>query len=157
MASISFKDVGVRGFKSNDVLVKNRSLLPIGIKTPINYDASGNGLLEMHTDIKEQIADNFRNLILTNWGDRLGNYHFGANLKPLMVDFSHKDDFDSEAMIRINTAISKWMPFIIPVAYESYFDHINNVSTAINKLVIVYSVPGINLIEQKIEVSLFGI
>lgn len=157
MASISFKDVGIKGFKSDDVLRKNRTIVPIGIKTPIDFDYSGNGLLQMHTEIKDQIADNLRNLILTNWGDRLGNYFFGANLKPLMTDFSHKDDFDNEAMVRINTAITKWMPFVTPVAYESFFDNQNNTSTAINKLILVYSVPNLQLIEQRIEISLFGI
>jgi len=157
MTAISFKDVGVKGFKSQDVLNRNRTFLPIGIKTPVELDYSGVGLFKMHTDIKEQIADNLRNLILTNWGERLGNYFFGSNLKPLVVDFSHKEDFDNEAMLRINTAITKWMPFVLPVAFESYFDRINNDSTGIDKITLVYSVPTANITNAKLEVTLFVI
>lgn len=157
MTAISFKNVGVKGFKSEDVLARNRTVIPIGIKTPVELDYTGNGLFLMHTNVGEQIADNLRNLVQTNWGERLGNYFFGANLKPLLADFSHKDDFDSEAMVRINTAITKWMPYITPVAFESYFDKLNNDSTAINKIVLIYSVLNANIINAKLEVSLFAI
>lgn len=157
MAQISFKDVGIKGFRQQDVLNKNRTLMPIGIKTPVEEDPSQNGLFLMHTDIKQQIADNLRNLILTNWGERLGNYFYGANLRPILVDFSSKDDFDQEAMIRINTAISKWMPFVTPVAYESFIDNINNISTGIVKIILIYSVSSINLLNAKIEIKLFVI
>lgn len=156
MATISFKDVGIKGFKQDDVLNRNKTVIPIGIKTPVEPDPNANGLFLMHTDVKDQIADNLKNLILTNWGERLGNYFFGANLRPLLADFSSKDNFDSEAMVRINTAISKWMPFITPVAYESFTDNINNTSTAIVKLVLIYSITSIAVTNAKIEISLFA-
>lgn len=156
MSQISFKDVGVRGFRQEEVLARNRTIIPIGIKTPAELDYSGNGLFQMHTDIKKQVSDNLRNLLLTNWGERLGNYSFGANLKPLMADFSHKEDFDNEAMIRINTAIVKWMPFITPMAFESFFDNKNNTSTALNKLVLIYSVPNLGIVNDSLEISLYG-
>ena len=88
--AISFKDVGVKGFRQEEVLSRNRTVVPIGIKTPVEPDPADQGLFLMHTDIKAQIADNLRNLILTNWGERLGNYFFGANLRPILVDFSSK-------------------------------------------------------------------
>jgi len=157
MAHISFKDVGIKGFKQQDVLNRNKTLLPIGIRTPVLEDPSQNGLFLMHTDVKEQIADNLRNLILTNWGERLGNYFFGANLRPILVDFSSKDDFDQEAMIRINTAISKWMPFVTPVGYESFIDHESKQSTGIVRLVLIYSVTSVGLINAKMEITLFVI
>jgi len=157
MAQISFKDVGVTGFKQQDVLNKNKTITPIGIKTPVEPDPSQNGLFLMNTDIKAQVADNLRNLILTNWGERLGNYFLGANLRPLLVDFSSKPDFDQEAMIRINTAISKWMPFVTPVAYESYVDQVENRYTGIVKLVLIYSVASLAINNAKLEVTLFVI
>lgn len=154
---ISFKDVGVRGFRQEEVLNRNRTLIPIGIKTPVESDPSENGLFLMHTDVKEQIADNLRNLILTNWGERLGNYSFGANLRPILVDFSSKPDFDQEAMVRINTAISKWMPFITPIGYDSAVDNINNLYTGIVKLTLIYSVASVGITNARLEVSLFVI
>lgn len=157
MATISFKDVGLQGFKQQDVLNRNKTLLPIGIKTPVEPDPNGNGMFLMHTDIKEQIADNLRNLILTNWGERLGNYFFGANLRPLLVDFSSKEDFDQEVMLRINTAIARWMPFVTPVAYESFIDYVNNQYTGIVRVMLIYSVSSLGLTNAKMEVTLFVI
>lgn len=157
MTAISFKDVGVKGFRQEEVLKRNKTVIPIGIKTPVESDPSANGLFLMHTNVKDQIADNLKNLILTNWGERLGNYFFGANLRPLLVDFSSKDDFDQEAMVRINTAISKWMPFITPLAYESFIDNINNGSTAITKLILIYSVTSLGIASARMEVTMFVI
>lgn len=157
MAQISFKDVGLTGFKQQDVLNKNKTIVPIGIKTPVQSDPAQNGMFLMHTDIKEQVADNLRNLILTNWGERLGNYFLGANLRPLLVDFSSKPDFDQEAMVRINTAISKWMPFVTPIAYESVVDNINNRYTGIIRLTLIYSVTSLGINNGQLEVTLFVI
>lgn len=157
MTQISFKNVGVKGFRQEDVLARNKTALPIGIKTPVEFDDSGHGLFAMHTDIKEQIADNLRNLVLTNWGERLGNYFFGANLRPILADFSHKENFDEEAMIRINTAISKYMPFITPVAYESSVSRPDNSPLAKVKLILVYSVTSLGITNAQLEVSLFVI
>lgn len=155
MAQISFKNVGVTGFRQEDVLTRNKTALPIGIKTPLEFDADGHGLLAMHTDIKEQIADNFKNMVLTNWGERLGNYFFGANLRPLLADYSHKDNFDNEAMIRINTAVTRWMPFITPVAFESATSRPDNSPVARVRLSIIYSVTSIGITNAKLEVDLF--
>jgi phage baseplate assembly protein W len=157
MSAISFKDVGIKGFKQQDVLNRNKTIQPIGIKTPVEPDPSENGIFLMNTDIKAQVADNLRNLILTNWGERLGNYFLGANLRPLLVDFSSKDDFDQEAMVRINTAISRWMPFVTPVAFESVVDNVNNVYTGIVKLTLIYSVTSLGINNAKLEVTLFVI
>ena len=38
----------------------------------------------MNTDPVRQLADNFRNLIMTNHGERLGRYNYGANLNSLI-------------------------------------------------------------------------
>lgn len=157
MAAISFKNVGVRGFRQEEVLVRNRTALPIGIKTPVELDENGHGLFLMHTDIKAQVADNLRNLVLTNWGERLGNYNFGANLRPILSDFSQKDDFDSEAMIRINTAISRWMPFVTPMAFESQVDRTQAGSTGVVKILIIYSVSSLGITNATLEVTLFVI
>lgn len=157
MATISFKDVGIKGFRQSEVLSRNKTVIPIGIKTPVEEDPSEGGLFLMHTDVRAQIADNLRNLILTNWGERLGNYFFGSNLRPLLVDFSSKEDFDQECMVRINTAISRWMPFVTPVAYESFVDNVNNLYTGIVKLVLIYSVSSLGVTNGKLEVTLFVI
>ena len=137
-----------------NVLQRNRSELPIGIKTPLEL-VGGKSLFRMHTEIGEQIQDNLRNLLLTNWGERVALTNFGANLRPLLTEFTNKDDFDTEAMLRINTAISKWMPFVVPVAFESKPDLEDNNFTGKIRVFVVYSVTQLNIKEQVLEVDLF--
>lgn len=153
MALRSFKDVGVKGFNPNNIRITNP--IPIGIKTPLEIDEEGRNLFVMHYDLPNQMDDNLRNLILTNHGERLGLYSFGANLKPLLSEYSNKNDFDNEAMIRINTAIKKYLPFVVPVGFDSTPDLTNNQSTAILKIIMTYSIPIAGITERKIEVELF--
>ena len=117
----SFKDVGIKGFEPNQRSV-DIPQIPFGIKTPLEIDTTGKSLFKMHFNFAEQMDDNLRNLIQTNFGDRLGFYNFGANLRPLLTEYTNKEDFDAEAMLRINTAISKWMPFVTPLGFDSKND-----------------------------------
>ena len=153
MALRSFKDVGIKGFEPNQRTAQVVQI-PYGIKTPLSIDTSGKSLFEMHFDFAEQMDDNLKNLILTNHGERLGMYNFGANLRPLLTEYSNKEDFDSEAMIRINTAITKWMPFVTPIGYDSKNDLENNNYLAIVKIIMTYSVPNTPIKERLIEVNL---
>lgn len=153
--AISFKDVGIKQEeKVNDVLANNRSKIAIGIKTPLEIDPQGKEIFAMHYDLKTQVADNLRNLMLTNHGERLGQYRLGANLRPLLFEYTNKDDFDSEAMIRINTAISSHMPFVVPIEYDSRTERENNSLVGKIYITIAYSVPALNIQKDKIEIEL---
>jgi len=156
MALISFKDVGIKGFNSNN-LGRTVNQIPFGIKTPLEIDAEGKSLFAMHYDLGAQMDDNLRNIVQTNHGERLGLYTFGANLKPLLTEYSTKDDFDSEAMLRINTAVSIYLPFVTLVGFESKPDLENNEFTGKIKITIMYSVPAANLNQRMCEVDLFVI
>lgn len=151
MAILSFKNIGTRTFQTESDLL-SKSLKPIGVKTPIEWGRQGEGLFKMHFNLADQLHDNLRNLILTNHGERLCLYDFGANLRPMLSERNNKDDFDQEAMIRINTAVSKYMPFISLEGFDSSIDYEDN--QFINKVVmiIVYSVPDLNVIEKKLKV-----
>jgi len=153
----SFKDVGIRTDTARqDVLTKNQSQLPIGIKTPLEL-VGGSTMFLCHTNISDQIEDNLRNLLLTNWGERLALYNFGANLRPLLTEFTNKEDFETEAMLRINTAISKWMPFVTPIGFDSNPDFEDNKFTGNIKLTLSYSVPNLKISEKIMELSLYVI
>jgi len=156
MALISFKDVGTKAF-SNSNARANVAPVPIGIKTPLEIDVEGKSLFQMHFDLASQMDDNLRNLILTNYGERLGLYTFGTNLKPLLTEFSNKEYFDTEAMIRINTAVSIYLPFVNLLGFESKIDYENNEFTGKVKITVAYSVPTANLGERFCEVELFVI
>ena len=113
----------------------------------------------MHFIHSDQIKDNFRNLILTNWGERLGQYSFGCNLRPLTFELSAKDDFESEAMLRIQDQVSKFMPYVELESFESDFQAefggVRPDGMTIVKLKVIYNVPKLRIIKDAIEVSIY--
>lgn len=154
MARLSFKDVGIQGFGNTTNIQSTVPLKPIGIKTPLELDETQSiNIFKMHYTSLDQLSDNLRNLILTNHGERLGMYDLGANLRPLLTDFSNKDNFDKEAMRRIKATAAKYMPFVTLLGYESKVDRTDNTYTGILNMLIAYKVP--NYPEQLIEVTLF--
>lgn len=153
----SFKNVGIREFQPQNILATPQSITPIGIKTPATLGDNGEGLLGMHMNIQDVVHDNFRNLLLTNHGERLVHYDLGANLRPLVADFSSKEDFDGEAMIRINSAVAKWLPFMTLVGFDSRPEFIDNRFTGKIVILVVYSVPQLGINEKALELLLFVI
>jgi len=153
MATINFKSVGQtqQEIVDSTVTVAN---LPIGIKTPLRI-AGSDGLLEMHYNLEDQIADNLRNLLLTNWGERLGQYYFGANLKPLTTEFVSQENFDNEAVVRIKAAVERWLPFVDLIEFSSSVNRLENKNTAIINITISYSVPVIDVPEKKLQITLY--
>lgn len=159
MSLISFKNVGVKQFATQNILTTPASISPIGIKTPVEFGQNSEGLFAMLTDIRDVVHDNLRNLLLTNHGGRVINFDLGADLQPLVAEFTSKEDFDAEAMIRINTAVSKFMPYVTLVGFDSKPEFIpgQNIFTGRILLFLVYSVPSLNVVERGLELLLFVI
>ena len=86
--------------------------IPVGLMTPLRNSTTGNGIFEVHYSVADQVTDNLRNLIQTNHGERLGRPDYGANLRPLSLELMGQEGFESEAMGRIQTSVSKYLPFI---------------------------------------------
>ena len=61
--------------------LEEKKKIPYGIKTPLRHGSDRAGIFEMNFNIGDQIADNLRNLVQTNHGERLGHFDFGANLE----------------------------------------------------------------------------
>lgn len=155
MATYSFKSSG----KTSDQQVAERvqkSPAPFGIKTPMELGSS-DGILAMNYSLADQFSDNLRNLLLTNWGERLGLYDFGANLKPLTTEFVSQDDFDNEAISRIQSAVQRWMPFIDLEDFTSSVDRNENVNTAIIRVSITYNIPALSVFKKGLQISLYVI
>jgi phage baseplate assembly protein W len=147
-----FKSVGL---KSNAPKQPNPfDSLPIGIRTPMRLGQGSDGIFQMHFAIADQIRDNFRNLLLTNHGERVAIYNFGANLKPLSLELG-SEIFDEELLLRINTAVSRFMPFIKLDRLEREIDNLDNEAVAKIRVKVFYSVPSLRIINQAIEVSFF--
>ena len=123
----------------------------IGIKTPLELGSGRDGLFRMHKDLKDQNKDNFKNLLMTNHGERLGNYSFGANLEELAFELA-TDEIEREAISRINSAVGKFMPYITLNGFEAFTDHADNEHHAKIGIRVSYTVPGLNLSNQVVEV-----
>ena len=154
--SYSFKSVGNLKEDEDKVTRKRRSAFkaPIGIKTPIEFTFNVGGLFKMHTSLAKQIADNFRNMIMTNHGERLGHYEFGANLAELSFELGN-EDIDSTAMRRIARTTSKYMPFIQLDDFEPFIKRDDNEHVAKIGVRVTYSVPSISLPKNAVEVILY--
>lgn len=154
MGAFSFKSSGTTAADATANALA-RTKLPLGIKTPLAL--GDDDLLRMNYDLASQLTDNLRNLVLTNWGERLGFYDFGANLRPLMTDIVSLDDFDAEAIARIRSAVSRWMPYIDLQDFLSETDRNQNQHTAVVRLTITFNIPSLNVIGRKLEVMLYAI
>jgi phage baseplate assembly protein W len=153
MALLSFKDVGIQNDEST--VATQTVAIPIGFKTPLELDSEHNSIFKMHYNLGDQIADNLRNLILTNKGERLGFYDFGSNIRPLLTEYSNKEGFDQEVMRRIKSNVTIYMPFVELIGYESKANRTQNIDTGIIKLLIAYRVPTAGIQETLIEVDMY--
>lgn len=119
---------------------------PIGIMTPMRFSNTFGDLFEMHTDQFLVIRDNLRNLVLTNYGERLGHYDFGANLITVVNELG-SDDGDSKAMALIALAVNRYMPFISLQGFESSSEPFEG--NPITVIRITYTVPALDPEQRK--------
>lgn len=153
MGAFSFKSSG-KTQEQQLIEAINKTVVPIGIKTPLRLGGQ-DGIFAMHTSLADQVHDNLRNLLLTNWGERLGLYDFGSNLRPLVADFASQDDFDAKAVERINQSVSRWMPYVSLDNFLSEVDRTENKNTGVIRLTITYTVPALKTGPRAIQVTLY--
>ena len=152
---ISFQNVGYKVYETRKLINPEVSQTPVGILTPLVIDENGDTFFETTTSVEEVIKDNLRNLIQTNHGERLGRYYFGANLKPLAIEYTSDQNFDGEAMARINTAVRDYMPYINLEGYNSKATRAVNQSVTQVEIIIQFSVPKINLYNGVIKAIIY--
>ena len=151
-----FRSVGIKDeFYRENQSRWDESTIPIGIKTPLEIGDGADGVLRMHRNLADQIHDNFRNLILTNHGDRLGLYDFGANLSELTHEIGSEDG-DREAIRRIAKAVRKYAPFISLKTFEMFTDHRDNEHTGKLGIRVIYDIPKLAVTDKAIEVILYS-
>lgn len=155
MGSFNFKSSG-KTQEQRLVETLTTTVIPIGIKTPLALGGD-EGIFAMNMTLPDQINDNLRNLLLTNWGERVGFYDFGANLRPLASEFTTQDDFDAEAVQRIKGAVTRWMPFVSLDDFLSEVDRIENKNTGVIRITVTYTVPALNTPKRALQVTLYVI
>ena len=153
MASFKFKSSGYKA--SQPVTVSEASPVPFGIKTPLQMGE--NSIFAMHYDLADQVHDNLRNLLLTNWGERVGFYYFGANLRQLVSEMSNIDNFDEAAIENIRNAVSTWMPYVNLKDFSSVVDNTANYNVGVIRINITYNVPQLKVENKSLQISLYVI
>ena len=151
----TFRSVGESLEEYNTRAQVDATALPIGLKTPLQFSRDNSGLFQMHHTLLHQIKDNLRNLVLTNHGERLGFYDFGADLKNLTFELG-AEDADAEAIRRIGVAVAKYMPFIDLKTFEpSSVSNPDTPGMARVNIKITYDVPRIGASNQGLDVVLY--
>lgn len=167
--SFNFKSSGKLS-SARDVAEPTIVKSPIGIKTPLEFSGgrSDENFYKMHFDPAAQIKDNFKNLLLTNFGERLGRGDLGANLKSLLYDSTSQESIESEASRRINLTATKSLPMIqirdirinflgmdtgIKDVRESPdFTPQNSVGLSGMRVFVKYDIPRLSVTDQALEV-----
>ena len=128
---------------------------PIGIKTPIQFGTAQSGFLQMNFEPADQVHDNLKNLLLTNHGERIGLFKYGANLRSLVSERVSQDDFDALAMESIKSAIAAFMPFIEPMTFSSTIDSVDP-TTGLTQVTISlsYNIVSLGIRDKAIAVTI---
>lgn len=141
--------VDLRRQKSKVISTKE-DLLPVGIRTPLALGSGDEGVFALTYTSGEQLRDNLRNLITTNYGERLMQYDYGANLRAISLQQS-VDDTASAAQKNISEAIRRYMPFVILKNLTAQKDKENN---NIITLTVNYDIPAANLFNENLNIVL---
>jgi phage baseplate assembly protein W len=90
MGSFNFKSSGkkIDNRKYTNITKSMTQLVPIGLKTPLQLLQDSEDLYQTHLSPEKQLKDNIKNFLLTNHGERLGRYDYGANLSIFLYDAS---------------------------------------------------------------------
>ena len=152
MSERSFKNIGTTTTQLR-TLTSSTPVFPVGIKTPMSLGGNGNPY-QMHITVADQVQDNLRNMILTNYGERLGLYDYGGNLRSILAEYTTDADVEAIAMQSIMRTVEKYMPF---VSLDT-FDMQNLPSTrngiAKYQILVNYSVPKIGASNQRVKIIL---
>ena len=133
----------------------NKNQIPVGIKVPIQLGEDSDGLFKMFYSVEEAASNNFRNLLMTNHGERVGLYDFGANLHELAFELGTESG-DEEALRRIRRTTKKYMPFVELLTFEPLIQREGNEHVAKVGVRVGYRIGAISSKERLIEVVVYS-
>lgn len=81
----------------------------IGVTIPIRRGQTG--MFDQSTTLIEQTRSNFKNLILTKKGERIGQPKLGCDLWRVLFD-PNTEDLLTEARLAVAEAVDRWLPYL---------------------------------------------
>jgi phage baseplate assembly protein W len=140
--SFKFKSSGIKKTDLNTNNVSSKITL-YGLKFPFEFDDKYT-FLKCNTNSLDQISDDLILLIMTNYGERLNVYNYGANLKELLTESLTVSQFNEKAAEKILTAVNLWMPFINLIDLKTEINENSKYATQVFNIKIEFSVPQIS-------------
>lgn len=100
------------------------------------------------------MKNNLRDLIMTDWGERLALYDYGGNLTSLCTEYERygKEEFDSIAMSRISAAVTKYMPYVELNGFESQQTYATEIGLGNVIIIIEYSIPKAKVPNTRLQI-----
>ena len=116
----------------------------IGPLLPLSVN-SRHGTYSLITNYHDEIKKNFKNLVLTNPGERIMHPDFGVGLRKYL--FENREDVMHQIEQRLYEQVGKYMPYI--VIENVFFARVDEVGVElldrhILSLEIIFSVPNMN-------------
>jgi phage baseplate assembly protein W len=100
-----------------------------------------------------------KNLLLTNPGERLGRYDYGAGLREMTMEMLSSEDYEYSVMMRIKSTVEKYMPFVdldsFTVEDISGRPYALQTSMSNVTVIVTYNVPKISIVGRKLQLNLF--
>ena len=81
----------------------------IGVTLPIRLGQTG--MFDQSTTVIQQVRSNFKNLILTKKGERVGQPELGCDLWKILFEPMTEDTLEN-ARLAVEDAVDRWLPFI---------------------------------------------
>lgn len=160
-----FKSAGIKiddaRFRPELKSAKNQ-INPISIKTPLEAGSDTTELYAMHYDPLAALADNLKNLLQTNKGERLGRYTIGCSLADILFDRSSSNDGEYEqiALQSINEQVQTYLPLIVVdnVSFTPVQSLDTSKTSSLSKVIVkvTFSVPRLRRSNNSIEVVLYN-
>ena len=111
----------------------------------------------MSTSIVNQVIDNFRNMLLTNHGERVPLFDYGENLRQLLTERLAIDDYESQAMLLIKATTEKYMPYVNLDTFEVQTMQTDTESLSKVKVLVKFSIPRLTTSSKLLEIILTNI
>ncbi len=149
-----------RNFKGTSVInqrietVPSVDSPPIGLKTPLRKATRRGQLFDQHLDLESDIIDNFKNLLLTNYGERLMYPDLGANLLSLLNERVSSEDWNEKLTRSIVGTTRTYMPQIsIESVVASPLPTLNDGFSRV-KVVVTFSIQRLGIQGRQLDLTL---
>lgn len=131
--------------------------IPYGVVTPLQLPNKTGETLKTTTDITEGVVDNFKNMLLTNYGERLGKPDFGANLSSMLTERVSQEEWNLQVANMIRTTTQKYMPFITITSVSASVVQTRNDSFSRTLVSVIFSIPAIGVQDKRVDITLTNV